>query len=66
VDHATLVLAKLNWKVGVAGVVIVALALIIGLSVWAWRQHQKSEPWKNLPPAVYQPANSGDLLPLHK
>ena len=64
VDHLTLVLAKLNWKIGLAGFAVVALAFIIGVSFWAWRQHQKSNPLKNLPPAVYQPANSGDTLPL--
>lgn len=66
VDDLTLLLAKLNWKVGVAGLAIVALVMIIGLSFWAWRHHQKSEPWKNLPPAVYHPANSSDTLPLPK
>ena len=66
VDHITLVLAKLNWKMGLAGFAVVALALIVGISFWAWRHHQKSDPLKNLPPAVYQPANSGDTLPLPK
>ncbi len=66
VDDLTLVLAKLNWKMGVAGLALVALALIIGLSFWAWRHHQKSDPIKQLPPAVYHPANSGDTLPLPK
>ena len=65
-DHVTLVLAKVNWKVGVAGFALVALAVIFGVSFWAWRHHQKSDPLKNLPPAVYQPAGSGDTLPLHK
>lgn len=66
VDHITLILAKLNWKMGLAGFAVVALALIVGISFWAWRHHQKSDPLKNLPPAVYQPANSGDTLPLPK
>ena len=65
-DSLTLVLAKVNWKVGFAGIIIAALVLIVGLSYWAWHRHQKSDPLKNLPPAVYQPANSGDTLPLHK
>ncbi len=64
-DALILLLAKLNWKLGAAGVVVLAVVLIIGLSVWAWRQHQKSDPLKNLPPAIYQPANVGDTLPLH-
>ena len=64
VDHATLVLAKLNWKVGLAGFALVALVVIFAVSFWAWRHHQKSDPLKNLPPAVYQPAGSDDTLPL--
>jgi cytoskeletal protein RodZ len=66
VDRATLMLAKVNWKMGLAGFAVVGLALIFGLSIWAWRHHQKSDPLKNLPPAIYQPANSGDTLPLPK
>jgi cytoskeletal protein RodZ len=66
VDHVTLLLAKVNWKVGAALFVLVVLALIFGISFWAWRHHQKSDPLKNLPPAVYQPASSDDTLPLSK
>jgi len=36
------------------------------LSVWVWHRHQKADPLKNLPPAVYQPAGGGDTLPLPK
>ena len=64
VDEVTLVLAKVNWKMGFAVIVLVAVALIVGLSVWVWHRHQKSDPLKNLPPAVYQPAGSGDTVPL--
>jgi hypothetical protein len=28
------------------------------------RHHKANDPLANLPPAVYQPANSGDTLPL--
>ena len=66
VDEITLVLAKVNWKVGFAGVAIVVAALIIGLSVCVWHHHQKADPLKNLPPAVYQPAGASDTLPLPK
>ena len=65
-DHLTLVLAKLNWKLGLAGIVLVGLVLLGGSSFLAWRHHQKSDPLVNLQPAVYQPANSGDTLPLPK
>jgi len=65
-DTLLLVLAKVNWKVGAAGFAIVALVLIASVSFWAWQHHQKSDPLKNLPPAVYQPAGADDTLPLHK
>jgi cytoskeletal protein RodZ len=64
VDDLALLVAKVNWKLGFVGVALVGFAVIIGLSVWAWRHHQKSDPLKNLPPAVYSPANSTDTLPL--
>ena len=37
------------------------LRVVLGVA-----HHQKSDPLKNLPPAVYQPASSGDTLPLPK
>ena len=66
VDSLTLLLAKMNWKLGVAGVVVIGLTVVLVLSFLAWRHHQKSDPLKNLPPAIYQPANSSDTLPLPK
>jgi cytoskeletal protein RodZ len=65
-DDLTLILAKMNWKMGIAGLAIVGLVVILGVTIWAWKHHQKSDPLKNLPPARYQPANSGDTLPLPK
>jgi cytoskeletal protein RodZ len=64
VDHLTLLLAKMNWKMGVAGLIIIVLAVIGVISFLAWKHHQKNDPLKNLPPAVYKPTNSGDTLPL--
>ena len=66
VDTLLLLGAKLNWKIGFAGIIAIVLIAIGGASVWAWRHHQASDPLKNLSPAVYQPANSGDTLPLPK
>jgi cytoskeleton protein RodZ len=65
-DTLLLLLAKLNWKVGFAGLVAMAAVVALGLSFLAWRHHQTSDPLKNVPPAVYQPASSGDTLPLPK
>ena len=65
-DTLILLFAKLNWKVGFAGVILIIVVVVAGMSFWAWRHHQKSDPLKNLPPAVYSPANSGDTLPLPK
>jgi cytoskeletal protein RodZ len=66
VDDLTLLLAKVNWKVGFALFALISLVAIVSLSVLVWHKHQKNDPLKNLPPAVYQPANSGDTLPLPK
>jgi cytoskeletal protein RodZ len=67
VDHFTLLLAKLNWKVGFAGIGIIAAVAIAVCSFLAWQHHQKHDPLKSLPPAVYQPARAADnTLPLPK
>ncbi|MGC9942598.1 MAG: helix-turn-helix domain-containing protein [Verrucomicrobiota bacterium] len=65
-DTLTLLLAKLNWKMGVAGVVAVVGVIIIAGTVVSVRHHKRSDPLSNLKPAVYQPANAGDVLPLPK
>jgi cytoskeletal protein RodZ len=66
IDFLILAFAKLNWKMGFAGIVAVVLVVIIGLAFFAWKHHKQSDPLANLPPAVYQPANNGDTLPLPK
>ena len=65
-DHFVLLIAKLNWKVGVFGVALILFALIGGLVIFAVTHHPVSDPLKNLPPAIYSSANSGDTLPLPK
>jgi cytoskeletal protein RodZ len=64
-DTLILLWAKLNWKVGFAGMGIIAAIVIVGVVVLAVKHHQKSDPLKNLPPAVYQ-SGSSDTLPLPK
>ena len=65
-DALLLLLAKVNWKLGFAGLALLTLLVLAGLGLWAWRHHQANDPLKNLPPAVYKPVNSGDTLPLPK
>ena len=66
VDDVALMVAKLNWKVGFAGIGIVIVGVVVISTLLALKHHQKSDPLKNLPPAVYQPGNAGDTLPLPK
>jgi cytoskeletal protein RodZ len=66
IDTLMLQLAKLNWRLGFTGGVIVVTVLVTCLGLWILRHHRTKDPTKNLPPAVYQPANSGDTLPLPK
>ena len=66
VDQLTLLLAKLNWKMGVVGVGILGIVLVVALVGLVWKHHPKSDPLKNLQPALYQPGNAGDTLPLPK
>jgi cytoskeletal protein RodZ len=66
VDHLTLLLAKLNLKLAFAVLVVAVLIVIAVISYFARKHQQKNNTAPNLPPAVYQPANNGDTLPLHK
>src|SRR5208282_3494874 len=49
-DHAMFWLAKLNWRVGVAGIAAVGIVLIVALAGFAWRHHLRSHSTVNLPP----------------
>jgi len=64
-DALILLWARLNWKIGFAGMGVIAAMVIVGMSVLAWKHHQKRDPLKNLPPAVYQ-SGPNDTLPLPK
>jgi len=64
-DRATFLLAKLNWKVGVLVAAIAGIILVAAVISLIVRHHRRSDPLTGLPPAIYQPANSGDTLPLH-
>jgi len=65
-DHVMFLLSKVNGKVILAGCGILAIVLVIVLAGWAWRHHKNGKAPASLPPAVYQPASSGDTLPLPK
>jgi cytoskeletal protein RodZ len=63
VDRLMFLLARLNWKIGLAGGAVLGIVLIVALAGFAWRHH-KRDPLAGLPPAVYQPASSSETLPL--
>jgi cytoskeletal protein RodZ len=65
-DRVMFLLAKLNLKMVFAVVAILGIVLIIVVVNAVLKHGKKSDPLANLPPAVYQPANSGDTLPLPK
>ncbi|HZI32427.1 MAG TPA: helix-turn-helix domain-containing protein [Candidatus Binatia bacterium] len=66
VDRFTLLLAKVNWKMSFAVLAGIGAIVVLVISIWAWRHRHHGDSLKNLPPAVYQPGNSGDTLPLPK
>lgn len=66
VDQLTLVLAKLNWKMGFVGVGAIVVVIILGVIIISVRHHHRSNPVLNIKPAIYQPATEGDTLPLPK
>jgi cytoskeleton protein RodZ len=65
-DRVIFLLAKLNLKVVSAVVVVLGIVMVIVVVNAVLKHSHKSDPLANLPPAVYQPANSGDTLPLPK
>jgi cytoskeletal protein RodZ len=65
-DHVMFFLAKLNLKMVLAAVGVLAVIIIIVVINAVLKHNQNRDPLANLPPAVYQPANAGDTLPLPK
>lgn len=63
-DGVTLLLAKLNWKVGFVGIGVAVGLILVVFTGWLWHRHSKANPLTNVRPAVYQPADAGDTLPL--
>ena len=65
-DRVMFLLAKLNlkWMFAAGGILLVVILIwIVSVVV---RHNHNSNPLSGLQPAVYQPANSGDTLPLPK
>jgi cytoskeletal protein RodZ len=65
-DHVIFLLAKLNLKVVFAAAAVLGIVVIVVVVNVVLKHSKKNDPLANLPPAVYQPANSGDTLPLPK
>ena len=66
-DFLMLQLSKLNLRVALMGLAVLAGVLLIVTAIVAWRHHQQADPLANLQPGVYQPAQSpspGETLPL--
>jgi cytoskeletal protein RodZ len=66
VDHALFLLSKVDVKVVLAAAGVLVFILVLGIAHWALKNHKSADPLANLQPAVYQPASSGDTLPLPK
>jgi len=45
--------------VAILGLLLASVVVSMG-----WRHHQKRDPLRNLPPAIFQSANASDTLPL--
>ncbi len=65
-DRVIYLLAKLNLKMAFAVLVILGIIAVIVIVNAVLKHNKKSDPLANLPPAIYQPTNSGDTLPLPK
>jgi cytoskeletal protein RodZ len=66
-DRMMFLLARLNLKVVLAVAAVLGIILVIWIVSLVIRHNNKSgNSLGGLPPAVYQPASSGDTLPLPK
>jgi len=65
VDSLTLLLSKINWKVGLVVVgAVVVLGIMAGIYT-TWHVYKTTDPLAGLTAGVYQsPATGGDTLPL--
>ena len=66
VDHVMFWLSKVNAKVLIAAGGAVGMVALVVLVSSVIHHYHGNNSVPNLPPAVYQPANNGDTLPLPK
>ncbi|HTR41003.1 MAG TPA: helix-turn-helix domain-containing protein [Pseudomonadales bacterium] len=65
-DHLMYGLSKLNWRVGAWAAFVVGIVILFLLGRAAVHHlHSSHSRAPGLPPAVYQPSNSGETLPLN-
>lgn len=64
VDYVMFLLSKVNAKVAMVGGAILAVVLLIAGINALIKHHRSSNPAVNLPPAIYQPTNSDETLPV--
>lgn len=63
-DFITLQLSKVNWRIASVVIGLLLLLLIVSSAVRVWHHHRDANPVADIPPATYQPAQTGDTLPL--
>src|SRR5258708_8083411 len=63
-DRVLFLLSKVNVKAAMIAGGVLGIIAIIALVHFAVKNRKGADPLANLPPAVYQSANSGDTLPL--
>jgi cytoskeleton protein RodZ len=65
VDTLTLLLSKINWKVGLIVVVVLMVLGTVAGVYGTWKHYKTNDPLAGLTPAVYQsPGASSETLPL--
>jgi cytoskeletal protein RodZ len=65
-DRVIYLLAKLNLKWALAFVCLAGILTVVLVVNLVLKHHKKSDPLANLPPDRYEPASTGDTLPLPK
>ncbi len=65
-DRVLYLLSKLNMKAALVAGGVLGIIILIWIVSAVVKHSNSKDPLAGLPPAVYQPANSGDTLPLPK